>query len=306
MSLPKLKEWIAKIDFKRLNPNTWEQKTVKSAMWSFISVAFCFVLFVGGYFFSNTIHDLSNGTNTASEDRGESEKSCNVYGVELRGDLLTYIPKTDLNDSGDLALDEVSSEDILSTLEGADKDDRIKAILLEVDSSGGRPVAGEEINEAVKNSKKPVVAFIRSVGASAAYLAASGADQIFASKYSDVGSIGVTMSYLDNVGQNKSDGLSYNSLSSGKFKDAGSPDKGLTQEERILFMRDVNIMHQYFVKDVAENRKLDIEKVKKLADGSTMLGQAALENGLIDQIGGYEDAKNYLKENIGEDVEVCW
>jgi signal peptide peptidase SppA len=305
MSLPNLKELLVKIDFKRLNPKTWDQKSVKDAMRSFISIAFCLLLFIGGYYVANTVHGTLNSEDVGYEEEG-SEEQCNVVGIELRGNLLTYIPQTDFNDSGELAEDEVGSEDILATIEDVEGDDSIKAILLEIDSMGGMPVAGEEISEAVKNAKKPIVAFIRGIGASAAYFAASGADQIFASKYSEVGGIGVTMSYLDYVAKNRADGLSYNSLSSGRFKDAGDPDKALTQEERNLFMRDVNIMHQNFVKTVAENRKLDIEKVKKLADGSTLLGQAALENGLIDQIGGYEEAKKYVKEKIGEDVVACW
>lgn len=306
MSLPKLKEWITKIDLKRLNPKTWDRKIVKEAMWSFISIAFCFMLFFGGYFVANLVHMIFSGGDISSIEEDESDEKCNVLGVELRGSLLTYIPNTDLNDSGKVAEDEVASEDVSITIKDTENDDSIKAIILDIDSSGGVPVAGEEISNIVKNSKKPVVAFIRGIGASTAYLAASGADRIFASKYSEVGGIGVTMSYLDYVGQNRSEGLSYNSLTSGKFKDAGSPDKVLTQEERNMFMRDVNIMHQYFVKTVAENRNLDIEKVKKLADGSTILGQAALENGLIDQIGGFDEVKSYLKEKIGEDVVDCW
>lgn len=71
-------------------------------------------------------------------------------------------------------------------------------------------------------------------------------------------------------------------------------------------MRDVNIMHQNFIKAVSDNRKLGIEKVTSLADGSTMLGEAALQNGLIDQIGGQTEVNQYLKDKIGEDVEICW
>ena len=57
---------------------------------------------------------------------------------------------------------------------------------------------------------------------------------------------------------------------------------------------------------VAENRNLDIEKVKALAEGSTMLGEMALQNGLIDQIGGLPEVKEYLKEKTGGEVEICW
>lgn len=241
---------------------------------------------------------------TADEDNLKN-RPCNVFGVELHGDLVTYTAPSELNgDAPDQ--DQTASEDIVYAIEEAEKDTRVKAIILEIDSYGGYPVAGEEVALALKRADKPTIAVIREAGASAAYLAASAADKIFASKNSDVGGIAVTMSYLDYVDQNKNEGLTYIPLASGKFKDTGDPDKILTQEEKELLMRDINILHENFVKMVAENRNLAIEKVKKLADGSTMLGEMALQNGLIDQIGGMPEAKEYLKEKIGEEAKICW
>ncbi len=71
-------------------------------------------------------------------------------------------------------------------------------------------------------------------------------------------------------------------------------------------MRDINILHQNFIKTVAENRNLDIKKIEALADGSTMLGERALENGLIDQIGGEPEATEYLKTQIKAHPQICW
>ena len=71
-------------------------------------------------------------------------------------------------------------------------------------------------------------------------------------------------------------------------------------------MRDINILHQNFIKTVAANRNLGIEKVEGIADGSSMLGEMALENGLIDQIGGLPEATEYLKSQINEEAEICW
>lgn len=232
----------------------------------------------------------------------EKEAACNVLGIKLRGDLLTYIPPSD----SETAKDQTASENIVYAINEAEKDNSTKAIVLVVDSYGGYPVAGEEIAIALKKANKPTIAFIREGGVSAAYMAASGADRIFASQNSDVGSIAVTMSYLDYVRQNQKEGLTYIPLSSGRFKDTGDPNKPLTQEERNLLMRDVNILHENFIKMVAENRNLDIEKVRKIADGSTMLGEMALRNGLIDQIGGIFEVKEYIKEKIGEEADICW
>ncbi len=235
-----------------------------------------------------------------------AEDTCNVSGIELHGSLLTYIPPTDIDADGNLLQDEVASENIIYQIQEEEKDDTVKAIILEIDSYGGLPVAAEEIANFLKQAKKPTVALIRAGGTSAAYWAATGADIIFASKNSDVGSIGITMSYLDNIGKNEKEGLAYNQLSIGKFKDYGDPDKPLTNEEKGLLMRDVEIIYQNFIEAVAENRKMETEEVKKLADGSSMLGQMAMDNGLIDKIGGIAEVKAYLKELIGEDVELCW
>jgi len=236
----------------------------------------------------------------------EESMSCDVAGIELRGDILTYIPNEDFDVDGNIIYDETSSERIVHEIKEANKDSFTKAIIIEVDSYGGSPAGAEEINEAVKNSEKPVIAFIREAGLSAAYLAISGADQIFALTSSDVGSIGVTMSYVDNVKKNEKEGLHFNQLSTGKFKDYLNSDKPLTFEEKQLVMRDINIINDNFISEVSKNRDIDINKVRKLADGSSMPGQMAVDNGLVDQIGTYYDAKNYVEELVGANVEVCW
>lgn len=231
--------------------------------------------------------------------------SCNVSDIKLQGGLFTYIPNNYKDENGIAIEDLISAEDIVGAIENAEKDDGIKAIIMEIDSSGGDPVAAEEVANALKRAKKPTAALIRGQGTSAAYYAATGADTIFASQNSTVGSIGVTMSYLDNVEENKEAGLTYNQLISGKFKDTGSPDKPLTPEEKELLMRDINIIHENFISSVAGNRGIDIEKVRQIADGSAMIGQMALENNLIDKIGGRYEVEEYLKGKIGEEVKIC-
>jgi protease-4 len=150
------------------------------------------------------------------------------------------------------------------------------------------------------------VGLIRETGASAAYWAISSADKIFASKNSDVGSIGVTMSYLSNVEKNKKDGYTFEQVSIGKYKDSGYPNKPLTSEEKALFLRDSNIIYENFVKAVSQNRKIPINKVKGFADGSTVLGEKAKSLSLINEIGGIDEVEKYLEEVIGEKPEICW
>ena len=233
-------------------------------------------------------------------------EGCNVSGIMLHGSLVTYIAPETLNEDGSPAEDQTASENIVYYIDEAEKDDNIKAIVLEVDSYGGMPVADEEVADALKRATKPTVALVRGVALSAAYYAATGADIIFAAKESDVGSIGVTFSYLDYAKQNQNEGVTFNQISSGKYKDLMNSDKPLTNEERNLLERDLDIIHENFVQAVAENRHLEIEKVRALADGSSMLGAMALENGLIDKIGGLHEVEEYLRELIGEEPEICW
>lgn len=257
------------------------------------------VLSISSYALYDVLNETSNSV-TSNGAETDYAKDCNVVGIKIHGDLATHIPTNNQND------DTTASEDVVLAIKDANEDEGVKAILLEIDSSGGYAVAGEEVAIAVKNSEKPVIGLIRETGISAAYLAVSSADKIFASKNSDVGSIGVTMSYLSNAEKNKKEGYTYEQLSSGKFKDSGAPDLPLTKEERDLFMRDINIVYNNFIKDISVNRNIPIEKVKAIADGSTVLGEQAKELGLIDEIGGINEASQYLEKIIGEKPEICW
>lgn len=241
-----------------------------------------------------------------SDDDQTQADNCNVSGIELHGSIDTYTSYDSSDPDTTEVIDATASEEVVGAINQAENDENIKAIILEIDSYGGYPVAAEEIAQAMKSATKPTVAFIRKAGISAAYWSATGADIIFASANSDVGGIGVTNSYLDNSKKNVKDGLTYNSLSTGIFKDTQDPDKSLTEAERKLIMRDAYIINDNFIKTVATNRNLDSNKVRALADGSSMLGVAALQNGLIDKIGGIAEVKDYLKDKIGEDVEICW
>jgi len=228
----------------------------------------------------------------------ENSSECNVAGITIWGDIVTL-------ESDDETL-ETSSDNIIHFFDTINDDDGVKVVLIEIDSSGGYPVAAEEMAEAIKRSNKPTVALIRESGNSAAYWVASAADFIFASKNSDLGSIGVTSSYLDYTEHNKKEGIKFIDISAGKYKDVGDYDRPLSEEERQLLLRDTNILHQNFIEAVAENRDMDIEKARELADGSTMLGQIALDNGLIDKVGTIYDVREYLEELIGEEIDVCW
>ena len=181
--------------------------------------------------------------------------------------------------------DSTSSDEIIANLEKAENNNGVKAIILEINSPGGTVLASKEVADKVKSIQKPTIALIREVGASGAYWIASSSDLIIADELSITGSIGVISSYLQFSGLLDNYNVTYERLVTGEFKDLGTPYKELTPAERNLLMSKLNIIEAKFVSDVAKNRKMKVEDVQKLADGSFYLGIEAKQNGLIDLTG---------------------
>lgn len=262
------------------------------------------VVFALGLQIFGSWYDEWSGYNTSSM---LSDGSCNIAVIPIVGEIIAYSGANDYSEEN-TSPSATSAGDVRVTVQAAERDPNILGILARIDSYGGAVTASETIANLFKNSSMPVVALIGEAGTSAAYLAATGADIIVASPFSDIGSIGVTMSYLDYTEQNTKEGLRYVSLTSAPFKDYGSPSRPLTSSERALIERDLKIYHEQFVKEVAENRNLPVEHVAKLADGSSMPGALALENKLIDALGDQEIARAWFAEQLKispEEVVFC-
>jgi protease-4 len=217
---------------------------------------------------------------------------CNVQRISLHGALTTYTPEG--YDGSGAAYDTVSSETILSALESANADPNIQGIILDIDSPGGSTVAAEEIVNALQRLSIPSVALIHDEGLSAAYWASLGARKIVASENSSVGAIGVIISYLEQTQYDQKQGYAFREISSAPYKDLGSPDIPLSEKGKGILQSEVDAIHQNFVAAVSRYRALDTEKVSALADGAPILAREGLENGLIDSIGGVDEALNTL------------
>ncbi|RME52846.1 signal peptide peptidase SppA [Candidatus Woesearchaeota archaeon] len=224
------------------------------------------------------------------------EGSGNVARIKLHGVITVD------DGLGTFSPDTIIAEDVVSLLEKADEDASIKAVVLDINSPGGSAVASDEIGRVVRRLNKTVVAVIREVGASGGYWIASNADFVVANRMSITGSIGVTSSYLGFGGFLRDHNVTYNRLVAGKFKDMGSPFRELTDEERALFQEKLDRIHSFFIEEVAQNRNLSLEEVKNLATGEVYLGVEALDAGLVDALGGFEEAEQFLEEELGEDV----
>lgn len=187
---------------------------------------------------------------------------------------------------------------ILNDLKKIKEDSSIKAVIIEINSPGGAVVASQEVANAVNEIGKPSIAVIREVGASGGYWVASAADMIVASELSITGSIGVISSYLEFSGLMDRYGVDYERLVAGQRKDLGTPYRDLSSEEKAVLQSKLNIIHEHFINDVARNRNLDVEKVKKVATGEFYLGSEALELGLVDRLGNTNDATEIIKQKL--------
>lgn len=228
-------------------------------------------------------------------DMGISDGFCNVAVLPVEGEIWPYYGLTD----APLIVTPEAVETFLTT---AESDTSIEAVLIEINSPGGTPVAAERISERLRSSTKPVVGMIGDIGASGGYMIAAATDYLVASPMSMVGGIGVTMSYLEYSQQNEDSGIEYVELNTGKFKNSGSPDKPLSDEERELFQRDLDEIHTEFVNMVALYRNLPVEKVEAIADGSTLNGIRARDAGLVDEVGGRAQVKQALATILQKDA----
>lgn len=190
-------------------------------------------------------------------------------------------------------------DEIKYLIQTANDDPSVAAIMLDINSPGGSPVASEEIMEAVKNSDKPVVSWISDSGASGAYLVASGSDKIVASPSAWLGSIGVIVTITDLSDYYASQGIDIYSITGGKYKDMGADYRNLTPEERKMLQTMVDEEYDYFISLVAENRNLNKSYVSSIAEGKIYTGRQALNNKLVDYVGGKDYALDVTAELAG-------
>ena len=213
----------------------------------------------------------------------------NVALIKLRGPIMLESAGDFFEESG------TSSTDITKLVEKADKDTTIQAIIIDINSPGGGAVASKEIAQVLKKTNKTIIAVIREIGTSGAYWVATSSDLIIADPLAITGSIGVFSSYLEFSGLLKHYNVTYQRMVAGKYKDIGSPFRKLEEQEEKLLQKQLEAIHEYFIHDVAQNRKMEDSKLRELATGEFYLGMEAKELGLIDRLGGIEDAKAILE-----------
>ncbi len=187
----------------------------------------------------------------------------------------------------------MSADAILKEIKAAQKDKNIKGVLLNVDSPGGSVPPSIEIAYAIKELKKhkPVVAYASGIMASGSYYGSIYANKIIANPGAIVGSIGVIMESANVEELMKTIGVKTQIVKQGTYKEAGTPTREWTPQEREELERLTKDTYDLFVSDVAEARGLEVSKSKMYADAHIFSAKRAKEAGLIDEIGVISTAK---------------
>ncbi len=240
----------------------------KSSKWvlgitvGFVALAFLFLIVV-------SLAVLSGPDDETLSTSGEK-----VAVVELRDVILT-------------------SGDIVRQFKKYRENRSIKAIVFRVETPGGGVSSSQEIYEEVKKTRdsgKPVVVSMGSVAASGGYYVSCGADRIVANPGTLTGSIGVIFQYLHVNRLLDKIGIDATTYKTGRYKDIGSPFRNPTEQDRRFFDALLSDVYDQFVDVVATERHLDRDFVVRHADGRIFTGRQALELGLVDTLGTFEDA----------------
>jgi protease IV len=186
----------------------------------------------------------------------------------------------------------IVAKDLVKTINDVAKDSSVKVVVLRVSSPGGSAYASEQIWHALAKlkAKKPLIVSMGDYAASGGYYISCMADKVVAQPNTITGSIGI-FGVIPNIkGLNEKLGLTYDGVKTNKMSDFISVNRAFTPAERDLMQNYVNRGYELFVKRCADGRKMTPDQIKNIAEGRVWTGEDALRIGLVDKIGGLNDA----------------
>jgi protease-4 len=197
------------------------------------------------------------------------------------------------------------SEDVVDALKTFEKTPGVRAVVVRIESPGGGVAPSQEIYNAIRQLRatKPVIASMGGVAASGGYYIASACDTIVANPGTLTGSIGVIMELGNVEGLLQKLGVQPEVLKAGAYKDMGSLVRPMTDAERGLFQEMIDSVHTQFITAVAAGRGMNKDQVRALADGRIFSGEQAKTAGLVDELGGFEDAVTLAASKGGVEGE---
>jgi protease-4 len=244
---------------------------------------FILVLFLVFIIFSFTVlKQMKVSTDGPSHFMSKAMDSSPIAVVEIEGPIM-------------------ESKKILERLFEAEEESGVKAIILRIDSPGGAVGPTQEIyEEVVRIDKKiPVYASFGSMAASGGYYIGSATRKIFASAGTLTGSIGVIMSFLDLSKVYEWAKVSQVNMKAGKYKDIGSQNRPMTDEEKELMNAVLSKVHEQFRRDILKRRSNRIKgDFTAMSQGQIFSGEEALENGLVDELAGLNEAGRRIHKEL--------
>ena len=248
----------------------------KVVFWRIVAVVVAVIAVLAGVYFSGAFG-------------GPSKRSAHIARLEISGII-------------------VDDRDRLKLIDEMSRDDKVLAVILDINSPGGSTVGGEALYLALRKlaEKKPVVATIGTLGASAGYMTAISAERIYARSTSLAGSIGVYIQYGNIKGLLDTIGVEFDMVRSGPLKGEPNFYDRAPEAARQNLQAVIDDSYAWFVDRVAERRAMDRDAVLGLAQGGIYSGERAKTSGLIDAIGGESEARDWLIENksLAEDIPI--
>lgn len=184
------------------------------------------------------------------------------------------------------------TEDLAERLIDVAEDDDIDAVVLRVNSPGGSSFVSEQIWDAVRytKSKKPIVVSMGDYAASGGYYISCASNYIFAEPTTITGSIGIYGLFPNFAGTAKKLSITEDGVKTGKFADFGNMFRPMNGDEKALMQRYIEMGYDTFITRVADGRKLTKEQVDSVGQGRVWTGAQALSRGLVDGLGGLDEA----------------
>lgn len=212
----------------------------------------------------------------------------------------------------------INPSSVVERLEKYIRNDNIPAIVLRLNTPGGGVAPTQEIYDTVLKARqkgKKIIGSMGTVAASGGYYIASACDSIMANPGTITGSIGVIADFAEFSNLLKKLGIDITVVKSGKYKDIGSISRPMSEEEKELISGVIMDTYDQFVQAVSKGRRMDVETVKKYADGRIFTGRQAKNLGFIDKLGTYQDAIDMAGRITGiganppvvkEEKELIW
>jgi protease-4 len=201
-----------------------------------------------------------------------------------------------------------NSEPILEILHRVRADKDCKGVLLRVESPGGAVGSSQEIFQSLQALRArgiPLAVSFGNIAASGGYYISLAGEKIFANPGTLTGSIGVIFQFPEVVKLMEKAGVSLQTVKSGALKDVGNPARKATPEEMLYLQHVIDDTYEQFIADVSAARGIPVDSVKPLADGRVFTGRQAYAAGLVDTLGGLDEARAWLiaRAEVPEDID---